>query len=416
MDLAASISPVSLQRFLVGICTIGPRWHGTDGEEQSIQFMRHELEKTCDRVELEDFPYAQYSPIASSLQILRPTDRSVRCFALEYSHSGTAEGETVYVGEGWPKDFQAIRQAGISIQKRIILARTNRPYVAGRLAIAEHAAGIVIISDSPYGTIRQITSQMGYTEGDDLACFGLGIPGVIVGREDGDALLSLLSAGNLKVRIDHAGSVQVRTSQNVIGYRFGKDEPDHTVILGAHYDTQAGIQGAWDNGSGCAALLEIARVSAREKPLRTMVFCAFGGEEIGLFGSTHFVRNRITELKNTICYANLDSTSGDLPYSHDLFATEGIQNSVQNLVSTQTDWKITNCRAFTPLDHEQDSAEFVRHGVDSFWAHEEGNAFFHTTYDTLETVDPMKLARATRATFLPTWYFASSSYQRTNDR
>jgi Zn-dependent M28 family amino/carboxypeptidase len=254
---------------------------------------------------------------------------------------------------------------------------------------------------------------MGYKEGDDLACFGLGIPGVIIGREDGDTLLSLLSAGSLSARINHVGVVQVRTSRNVVGYRFGKDEPDHTVILGAHYDTQAGIQGAWDNGSGCAALLEIAKVCAQAKPRRTMEFCAFGGEEIGLFGSTHFVRSRIAELQNMICYVNLDSTSGDLPYSHDLYATEDIKDLVHDLVSALTDWKITHCRTFTPWDHEQDSAEFVQQGVDSFWAHEEGNAFFHTTYDTLETVDPVKLARATRAVFLPCWHFANSSYRRT---
>jgi hypothetical protein len=366
-------------------------------------------------VVLEEFPYAHYSPIESSLEILRPTKRTVHCLSLEYSQSGTAEGEMVYVGEGWPKDFEVIRQAGISVRERIVLARTTRPYVVGTLALAGHAAGIIIISDSPYGTIRQITSQMGYVEGDDLACFGLGIPGVIIGREDGDALLSLLSAESLTARIKHFGEVQVRTSRNVVGYRFGRNEPDHKVILGAHYDTQAGIQGAWDNGSGCAALLEIARVSAQVKPLRTMLFCAFGGEEIGLFGSTHFVRSRIGELRNTICYANLDSTSGDLPYSHDLFATEGIKEIVHDLVSAQTDWKITHCRAFTPWDHEQDSAEFVQHGVDAFWAHEEGNAFFHTTYDTLETVDPVKLARATRAVFLPCWYFANSSPLRTQD-
>lgn len=89
---------------------------------------------------------------------------------------------------------------------------------------------------------------------------------------------------------------------NVIGYIEGSDPvlKEEYVVIGAHYD-HLGFKkigrdtviynGADDNASGTAAMLEIARaLSAREtKPARTVVFAAFDAEEMGLHGSRHMV-------------------------------------------------------------------------------------------------------------------------------
>jgi Iap family predicted aminopeptidase len=409
IEKTPAVSAAALQQFLMEVCAIGPRWPGTPAEEQSIRLLERRLGETCDRVELEEFPYAHYTPLRGSMELRRPVHRSVACAPLQYARNAAAEGELLYVGEGRPKDFQALQEAGVSARGRIVVACTNRPYVAGRIAAAEGAAAIVIISDSPFGTIRQVTSQMGYEKGEDLAGFGVGLPGVIVNREDGDTLLSLASSGGVEARVEHAGTVQPRQSYNVIGYRYGKEETGRQVVIGAHYDTQLGIQGAWDNGSGCAALLEIARACRQTQPRRTMVFCGFGGEEIGLFGSTGFVQRREKNLGDIVCYVNLDSTSGDVPYTHELHTTEDVKDFAFRLVSEHTGWKITHLRSFTPFDHEQDSAEFVKRGVNAIWAHEEGNAFFHTAYDTLETVSAAKLARAARVSLLPFFYLSQAA-------
>lgn len=400
------VSAQSLAANLEAVCGIGPRWHGTPAEEQTIELMSERLRAVCDQVELEEFPYTHYTPQATSLQISRPLAQPLHCVAVQYSGTGRVAGQLVYAGQGHQEDFQALRETGASLRDRIVLMRTNQPYLAGGYARADGACGIVVISDSPFGTVRQMTSQMGYEPGEDLSAFGLPIPGVIVSREDGERLLSLLSAGPVEGRIEHRSAVQVRRSHNVIGYQWGKDRQERSILIGAHYDTQFGLDGAWDNGSGCAALLEIARVCAGSAARRTRIFCAFGGEEIGLFGSTAFVRRRAEELKRVLAYFNLDSTSGDVPYTHDLLITRRLEGFARELVASYSDWLITSCREFTVLDHEQDSAEFVRQGVEAFWAHEEGNAFFHTVYDSLDTVDPAKLARATRVALLPFHYLA----------
>lgn len=65
----------------------------------------------------------------------------------------------------------------------------------------------------------------------------------------------------------------------------GTNRRDEIVVVGAHYDSVPGSPGANDNGSGVAALLEIARLSAGRPPLRTLRFVAFVNEEAPYFGS-----------------------------------------------------------------------------------------------------------------------------------
>ena len=137
-----------------------------------------------------------------------------------------------------------------------------------------------------------------------------------------------------------------------------------------------------------------------------MRFCAFGCEEIGLFGSTSYVRRRVAERDKMHCYINLDSTSADVCTTHELLATKNMLDFALEIIKGNTNWKISQFREFVPLDHEQDSAEFVKQGVNAIWAHEEGNPFFHTRYDTLETIGRAKLARAVRVDLLLFYYLS----------
>jgi hypothetical protein len=96
---------------------------------------------------------------------------------------------------------------------------------------------------------------------------------------------------------------------------------DETVVVGAHYDHVgrggAGSfvpnsndvhNGADDNASGTISLLEVARrLTARsEKPPRRIVFVAFTGEELGLFGSARYVKEPVFPLDKTIAMVNMD--------------------------------------------------------------------------------------------------------------
>lgn len=109
---------------------------------------------------------------------------------------------------------------------------------------------------------------------------------------------------------------------NLIGVVEGEGPlADETIVIGAHYDhlgfggygsrtanrTGEVHNGADDNASGTAAVLELARrAGAGPKPKRRMVFICFSGEERGLLGSAHYVSSPVYPLENTVAMINFD--------------------------------------------------------------------------------------------------------------
>jgi alkaline phosphatase isozyme conversion protein len=103
-------------------------------------------------------------------------------------------------------------------------------------------------------------------------------------------------------------------SANVMAVKEG--ESARELIVGAHYDTVAIGQGADDNASGVAVLLETAeRIRDVETPY-TIRFIAFGAEEEGLHGSTFYVNQMSAEdIAKTVAVINLDAlAAGDITY------------------------------------------------------------------------------------------------------
>nr|WP_314468578.1 M28 family metallopeptidase [uncultured Novosphingobium sp.] len=115
---------------------------------------------------------------------------------------------------------------------------------------------------------------------------------------------------------DYAVKSEIITSHNVAGLVRGSKYPDETVIYSAHWD-HLGVglpdakgdriyNGARDNASGTAALLELARTFARSKPERSVLFLAVTAEEKGLLGSEYYADNPLRPLATTAGVINMD--------------------------------------------------------------------------------------------------------------
>jgi hypothetical protein len=116
------------------------------------------------------------------------------------------------------------------------------------------------------------------------------------------------------------GPRSVLTS-NVIGLARGKRRPDECVVVGAHYDHlghgEVGSSTPWrrevhngadDNASGTAALIEVAREIASADDLdRSVVFVAFTAEEVGAIGSRYYRDHPLIPTDNTVAMVNLDT-------------------------------------------------------------------------------------------------------------
>src|SRR4249919_1454542 len=121
-----------------------------------------------------------------------------------------------------------------------------------------------------------------------------------------------------KLSLDLKSTISEKQSRNVIGLLPGSTHPDETMIYMAHWDhlgkhpDETGdniYNGAVDNGTGVAGILEIAEAFAHQspKPARSLLFVAVTLEESGLLGSQYYVAHPAVPLDKTVGVVNLDA-------------------------------------------------------------------------------------------------------------
>src|SRR5699024_1171730 len=191
-------------------------------------------------------------------------------------------------------------------------------------------------------------------------------------------------------------------SQNVIAVKEpeGVKNPE-IVYVTAHYDSVPGSPGANDNGSGTSTVLEMARMLKDYPTDKEIRFIAFGGEEIGLVGSTHYVSQLSgDEMDRSVANFNLDMVGTAWEPASQLYVNtvEGEANLVWDSVESASDElghddDLLNLYQFGRSDH----VPFHNAGIDSalfIWM-EPGTAalepYYHTPQDTIENVSPEKI-------------------------
>lgn len=275
---------------------------------------------------------------------------------LGFSSSDSYKGEIVFVGYGiTAPDKQYDDYAGVDVKGKAVLLLRYHPegenqhsefgaysslrYKANKAR--EMGAKALLLVTGPADAETDELIKLTY----DQSMGNAGIISVNVTRRVADILLAtngttlteLQSSINSQKQprsfvikdavIDVKTDVQeIRgTTKNVLGMLEGVDPAlkNEIVIIGAHYDhlgfggegsgslrpdTIAIHNGADDNGSGTAGLLELAQyfASRRSELKRTLLFIAFSAEEMGLLGSAYYVKNPLLPLENTIAMLNMD--------------------------------------------------------------------------------------------------------------
>ena len=201
----------------------------------------------------------------------------------------------------------------------------------------------------------------------------------------------------LSVEIDRT----VTKPANVIGWI--NNQSAKTVVIGAHYD-HVGItksrsgndktlqihNGADDNASGTAALLEIARWAVTNKSLKyNYIFAAFSAEEKGLFGSKAFCSHSWVNNSNIVYMLNMDMV-GRLGCQGDTISALGVGSSAvwdQILDSVQhPDFSIKKIKGAPALS---DHAPFLKKGIPVIFFTTGLNPEYHTPKDDTELINFM---------------------------
>lgn len=314
-----------------------------------------------------------------------------------WSADGDVEGELVYVNYGLPEDYEYLDRAGINVKGKIVIAKYGRSWRGSKPKVAqEHgAAGCIIYSDpkddgyysgdvypkgafkNEYGVQRGSVMDIVIYPGDPLtpntgatanaqrldrlqAPNLLKIPVLPISYHDATPLLQALEGpvapdewkgalpftyhiggGKARVHLKLSFDWQIRPCYNVIAKLKGSEQPDQWVIRGNHHD--AWVNGAADPISGLAALLEEAKaIGALHKqgyqPKRTLVYCAWDGEEPGLLGSTEWVEDHAAELKEkAVVYINSDNNGRGFLNASGSHALETLVNEVaRDITDPQT--------------------------------------------------------------------------------
>jgi N-acetylated-alpha-linked acidic dipeptidase len=283
-----------------------------------------------------------------------------------WSADGDVTGELVFVNYGLPEDYERLDRMGIDVKGKIVIAKYGRSWRGIKPKVAqEHGAiGCIIYSDpkedgyyqgdvypkgafkNEYGVQRGSVMDMPIYPGDPLTP-GIGatkdakrldrkdainllkIPVLPISYHDAEPLLRSLEGpvapedwrgalpftyhigpGKSTVHLKLAFNWDIKPINDIVAKLAGSELPDEWVIRGNHHD--GWVNGAGDPLSGQAAMLEEARavselVKTGWKPKRTLVYCAWDGEEPGLLGSTEWVEYHAAELQQkAVAYINSD--------------------------------------------------------------------------------------------------------------
>ena len=188
---------------------------------------------------------------------------------------------------------------------------------------------------------------------------------------------------------------------NVVGVLEGEGPlADETIVIGAHYDhlgygpfgsrrpaERAIHNGADDNATGTAAILELARRFAdrKEKPARRLVFIAFTAEERGLVGSNRYLEDPLFPMENTVAMLNFDMI-GHL--REEGLIVGGVRTAKEfaglvDKVSESGDLKVRTGGPVGGSDH----VGFNRKGVPVLFFFTGMTDIFHTPDDDFETIN-----------------------------
>lgn len=243
---------------------------------------------------------------------------------LGFSASGRFERELVYGGHGLSRPGDPDdRYAHIDLTGKIVvvewgdpddahgLSMRGTPHFKATVMAGRDAAGVLVLA--PEGMpLPSLAGEIRAT---------LDIPVAVV---SGDVADEIRAAAKVSSRVNVVTDVSTTTmeARNVVALLPGSDPElrDEYVIVGAHYDhlgfggegslapdSRDVHNGADDNASGTAAVIEVARaLAASPRPGRSVLFMTFTGEERGLWGSQYWVMEPTLDIGGAVAMLNLD--------------------------------------------------------------------------------------------------------------
>ncbi|MFF3976683.1 M28 family metallopeptidase [Streptomyces sp. NPDC001828] len=395
----------------------GNRAAGTPGYDASAAYVYGQLKRAGYDVSYQDFTFYESKTLRQKLTV---GGRQLPTAAYKFSKSTPAGGLTAQLRAARVDDTPGCSlddYASDTFTGKIALVKRGSCTFQEKEAVAAKAgaAGIIVYNHSGTEPVQ------GTVESPDNAH----IPAAGIGLADGEALAGRLAKGPVEVTLDVATENIAKKTRNVIAETRTGD-PDSVVALGSHLDSVPAGPGINDNGSGSAGLLEVALKLAKEtkqtrnhpKRLPNKVrFSWWSGEELGLLGSEHYVKNLTAEQQKQIkLYLNFDMiaspNAAQLVYDGDDSDRKGAgpgpagSAEIEALINGYLDKRHVQHEGYD-FDGRSDYGPFIAVGIPAGgtytgaeeiktpeqarkWGGKAGEAFdpnYHAAGDTLKNID-----------------------------
>lgn len=309
----------------------GNRAAGLSGYDASIDYVKTTLESVGYDVTLESFPFNVYYELGDGVLSSVAPDSQDYVFGTDFTYltqtdAGKATGPISSVdlalGDGnastsgcEAEDFDGFAAGSIALIQRGACSFQQKAENAANAG----AIGAIIFNQGNSEDRKELISA---TLGDS---FSGGIPVMFATYDNG---VTWSNTAGLEMTMVADVVREATETQNLIAEtKLGN--PDNIIMAGAHLDSVSEGAGINDNGSGSAALLEMAIQMSKAFPVNKVRFAWWGAEEAGLVGSTEYVLGLSDEEKAKIkVYLNYDMI-GSINYGNFIYDGDGSEFELQ---------------------------------------------------------------------------------------
>lgn len=298
----------------------GNRFPGSPGFEQSVQYVKGWLEYSGYKPVIQEFDFPVYKDISAPVlnqvtpdSVIYPSDVPNGFITVGYSGSGDVTAAVQ------PVDLIIPMAAGNPPNTCTSGCETSdfAGFIPGRIALLQRGScsfGVKAANAQAAGAVGVIIMNEGQPDRTDatrstLGSYNITVPVVSLNYNIGAELYNLINTGmTVSVNLKVDGALETLKTFNIIADTPGGDD-NHTVVLGAHLDSVSNGPGINDNGSGSAAILEVACKMGimHIEPGYKVRFVFFSAEEEGLLGSEYYVSHLSSaELAKISMYLNFD--------------------------------------------------------------------------------------------------------------
>jgi aminopeptidase Y len=295
----------------------GTRVSGSPGFDQSADYAEGVFRAAGYDVTVQEFQFQTFISLSPSVleQVSPAPAGPIANSIMSYSGSGDVTAPVTALAappaDGTP-GCEAADFAGFPAGNIALIRRGSCPFaIKATNAYNAGASGVVIYNNQP-GVING-TLGNGFT-------LNIGVTSVtdVVGEQ-------LAATPGLVLRLKTDTFRGIATTSNIFAESTWGD-PNNVVMAGAHLDSVNAGPGINDNGSGTAAILEVAEQMAKVRPVNKVRFALWGAEESGLVGSTYYVNNLSQAERDKITlYLNFDMVGSP---NHVFFVYDGDDSDI----------------------------------------------------------------------------------------